>query len=82
MYQELTEQEINDKAEKVAKLIIRGSSIKLLNKTIKLARALSFRGKLYSKVHEISEIIVGLSESDKNMIIKEARKLRSKWRRI
>ena len=82
MYQEFTQSEIKAKAEKMAKLMIGGSSIKLLNKTIKLARALSFRGKLYSRAHEISEIIVGLSEDDKDKIIKEARKLRTKWRRI
>ncbi len=78
----LTEKEVKAKAEKVAEIISRYGTIKIVNKLVKMGEELSFKGKIYSEVHRIATILSGLDGGDKYQIIKLARKLRSQWRRI
>jgi len=65
----------------VAKEIVKIDSVKIINQTFKKAEILSVSCELNSRASKIAEIISGLDVHDKTTIIKEARKLRSKWRR-
>ncbi len=67
--------------ELVAKEIVKIDSVKTLNQTFKKAEILVDNCKLNLLAAKIADIISGLDEHDKSQIIKEARKLRTKWRK-